>query len=727
MHNIMVVDDERSIRVTVKTFLELEGHRVEVAEDAESAMAILRRTPMDVVFTDIILPKESGVDLLRKIRDISPATQVIMMTGEPTLETASESLRLGAMDYLQKPVNRTEILKVARNAVHVKSLIDDKLRLEEENRHHMDHLKQLVEKRTRELAASEAALRRRADELSVLNRLARKVNETKTVSKAIQHGLQEIVHTLAPDFAVIFLCDGENLLLKGTYPESTQTGWQPQDTPQIGECFCGMAVQQATAIYSPDIHTDPRRTLLTCEQAGFRSFAALPLLSDSQPIGVLGIASSQPRDFQAQAGIIEALANEMSIGLKKNLLYEQVQQHADALKQSLLRIEEGEAERLHLQQHLQRAQKMEAIGTLASGIAHDFNNILGAVIGYTELALLDTAPEAPSRKKLDMVLTASDRAKDLIKQILAFSRQSDEELKPIRISHVIEEVLKFMRASLPATIEIHQSTFAEMDNILADPVQIQQVLMNLCTNALHAMREHGGRLDVNLSPAMVESRNPIPHPDLKFGKYAKVTVKDTGHGISPAAMEKIFEPYFTTKGKGVGTGLGLAVVHGIVRKHGGAITVRSEPGTGTEFDLYFPTIPAGKLPEIIAPEKLATGHEHILLVDDEQYLVDICRQMVEFLGYTVETRTSSMDALALFREQSDRFDLVITDLTMPGMTGDKLAAEILRIQPEIPIVLCSGYGEQLLEDKARAIGIKDFVRKPILLSRLARSIREALH
>ena len=726
MGTILVVDDERSIRFTAKAFLEMEGHSVETAEDATSALLLFERQQPDVVLTDIILPEVSGVELLRRIREKSTDVQVIMMTGEPTLETASESLRLGAVDYLQKPVGKDELLKSVRYALEVKRLKDEKLRLERENFNYMNHLEQLVEMRTHALAASEEVLRRRAEELSILNRLARSVNESVTVEDAIQCGLREIVNAATPDLAVFFLLAGEDLILTGRFPEAQETPWPIEDPHTVGCCLCGLAVREGRAIYSSDILTDPRCTLTECRKAGFRSFAALPLGSGSETIGVLGIASHEERDFHERAPFLEALANEMSIGLKKSLLYEQVHRHAMELKESLRRIEEGEAARRLLERNLRQSQKLEAIGTLASGIAHDFNNILGAVIGYGELALLNTPPESKPRRSIEMVLTAGGRAKELVNQILAFSRQSEEERKPVQIDNVLQEVLKFMRASLPATIEIRKSIESDIENILADPVEIQQVLMNLCTNALHAMREKGGVLEVRLTAAHLRPDSEELFPDLKPGPYVKVTVKDTGHGMSEAIMAKIFDPYFTTKEKGVGTGLGLAVVHGIVKKHGGAIRVQSEVGRGAVFDLYFPAVGKQAASEVGLPGEMPTGREHILLIDDEQVLVDMGKEMLEYLGYRVETRTSSVDALELFGADPHRFDLVVSDMTMPNMTGDKLAVELRKLRKDIPVVICTGYSERLFDESIRTIGISAFVMKPLLMAQLARAIREAL-
>ncbi|MCE5264518.1 MAG: response regulator [Deltaproteobacteria bacterium] len=308
----------------------------------------------------------------------------------------------------------------------------------------------------------------------------------------------------------------------------------------------------------------------------------------------------------------------------------------------------------------------------------------------------------------------------------AFSRQSEEERKPLQIANVLQEVLKFMRASLPATIEIRKKMDDEIAHVMADPVQIQQVLMNLCTNALHAMREKGGVLEVQLASVNLKPEFAALIPDLKPGPHVKVTVKDTGHGMDEKTMAKIFDPYFTTKKKGMGTGLGLAVVHGIVQKHGGAVRVQSVVGAGSTFDLYCPAIPEEASPETRVVEEMPTGNERILLIDDEQFLVDMGKEMLEYLGYRVEVRTSSVDALELFSADPFRFDLVMTDMTMPNMTGDKLAVEAIRIRPDIPVVICTGYSERLPEERVRNAGIRAIVMKPILMAKMARAVRDAL-
>lgn len=387
---------------------------------------------------------------------------------------------------------------------------------------------------------------------------------------------------------------------------------------------------------------------------------------------------------------------------------------------------EDVSERSQLESQLQQAQKMEAIGTLAGGIAHDFNNILAAILGYTELAILDLTGQSKAKKNLELSLKSAYRARDLISQILAFSRQGKTELKPVRIDPLINEALKMLRSTLPTTIEIRHLIQKDTGYIHADPTQIHQVLLNLCTNASYAMREEGGLLDIGLTSVEIDEDTAKLHSHLQPGPYLKLSVGDTGKGMDPEIVEKIFDPYFTTKQKGEGTGLGLAVVHGIVKSHGGVLSLGSEPGKGTVFNIFFPIVKTKTEPEISIEKPLKQGHERILFVDDEVIIADMGKKMLTKLGYTVDTETSSLRALELFGNQPDRYDLIMTDMTMPKMTGDKLAREILAIRPDIPIILCTGYSDRISEEKAREIGIRELAMKPMSMQVIADTIRKIL-
>lgn len=380
-----------------------------------------------------------------------------------------------------------------------------------------------------------------------------------------------------------------------------------------------------------------------------------------------------------------------------------------------------------LEAKLRQTQKMEAMGTLAGGIAHDFNNILTVILGYTDLVLSRCDEESDDYRQLMLVRTAGYRAKDLVQQILTFSRQGEAVKAPLSPAPIIKEVLKLLRSTLSSTIEIRQNVTSGQSIILADPTQIYQVLMNLCINASHAMEEEGGVLTVELRQKTLESTETVEHPTLQPGRYLEFRVSDTGHGIEPAVIGRIFEPFFTTKQEGKGTGMGLAVVHGVVMDHGGDITVHSQPGQGTTFCLLFPELDAVEGRDAVPDSApLARGEERILIVDDEKILAQMLGRVLESFGYEVVVITSSVEALKLFSATPDFFDLVITDQAMPMMKGTKLAGKMRRIRADIPIILCTGYSDDVTVDSALALGVQEVLMKPVINSELAKVIRRVL-
>ncbi len=383
-------------------------------------------------------------------------------------------------------------------------------------------------------------------------------------------------------------------------------------------------------------------------------------------------------------------------------------------------------EQKRLEFQLRQAQRMEAIGTLAGGIAHDFNNILFPIIGYTEM-LLDNATEgSKSRDYLEEIFKEAIRARDLIRQILTFSRQTVQELKPMRVQPVVKEALKLLRSSIPATIQFNWRIDDACGVIMGDPTQIHQVIMNLCTNAYHAMEETGGHLEVSLTEIELGLDDMPDGIDLKPGRHIQLTVADTGQGMPRNVLKRIFDPYFTTKEEGKGTGLGLAVVHGIIKEHCGDIRVSSESGKGSVFHVYLPLVEIKGKETEITPEPVQMGSERVLLVDDEETIVQMAKRMLEWLGYQVTSRTSSIEALEAFRAQPDKFDLVITDMTMPNMSGEILAGELKKIRSDIPVILCTGFSEKISKERTIALGIEGFLMKPTVMSDLAKTIREVL-
>jgi two-component system, cell cycle sensor histidine kinase and response regulator CckA len=388
---------------------------------------------------------------------------------------------------------------------------------------------------------------------------------------------------------------------------------------------------------------------------------------------------------------------------------------------------ESEKEKALLQAQLKQAQKMEAIGTLAGGIAHDFNNILTPISGYTELALRKIPEDSNARNNLEQVLTAVQRAKGLVQQILTFSRQEGQQRCALEIKSIIKEALKLLRASLPSTIEIRSYMNAE-GSVIADPTQIHQVMLNLCTNAHHAMRENGGTLEIRLDDVQLTLSESKLAPALKPGPYVCLTISDTGHGMTKDMLERIFEPYFTTKPEGEGTGMGLSVVHGIVKGHGGDITVESIPEKGSIFKVFFPRNQEKNQKK--EPSKCAAplprGSERILIVDDEKTVTDVMEQMLVELGYHVTSYNNSLAALEFFRLHPFSFHLVISDMTMPKMTGAKLIREIHHVRPDIPVIMATGNRKEINPEQAKAFGIRFFLLKPPSIEDLSRAVRDVL-
>lgn len=474
---------------------------------------------------------------------------------------------------------------------------------------------------------------------------------------------------------------------------------------------------------------------------GYASSAVFPMMVSGRTLGALTVYSKEIGSFSVdEMNLLAKLADDVTYGLIAIRLREDKARAEEALRKTYdeleLRVRERTSElqkayeslkteadeRRRLEDRLRQAQKMEAIGTLAGGIAHDFNNILGGVIGFTEMMLEDVPPHEPAHRQLKLVLKAGQRGRDLVKQILSFSRQTEQKAKAVAVKGVIEEALNLLRPALPSTIEIRKTIVSVHDTVVADPVQLHQVLMNLCTNAAHAMRGKGGLLEIGLTDASMSEEEAFSYPGMKPGPYLRISVSDTGCGMPPHVMEKIFDPFFTTKGPGEGTGLGLSVVHGIVKNHGGSVTVSSEPDKGTTFHVYLPKTETSAFVEVRVSGSLQGGQERILFIDDEEMLIEMNRQRLEKLGYHVVSSTSGPEALALFRKDPHDFDLVITDYTMPRMTGLDLAKAMIEIRPEIPIILCSGVNEQI----GTQYGIKAFIAKTAGKEELAELIRKVL-
>lgn len=442
------------------------------------------------------------------------------------------------------------------------------------------------------------------------------------------------------------------------------------------------------------------------------------------------ITIQKGRDIAIEKGALQRLQRELVTA--RNSLEERVRQRTRQLQEANVRLADEltmrkrlEQERAEIIWQLQQAQKMEAIGTLAGGIAHDFNNILAAILGFTELSLNEASENSVQRNNLKQVLHATHRARDLIRQILTFSRQSKPDPKPIQPKAVVQEALKLLRASLPAGIEIEHDIKSDA-LALADPTQLHQVVMNLCTNAAQAMLPEGGVLTVRLHDLRLLPTDLAVYPDLQAGMHIELTVKDRGHGMTDEILRRIFEPFFTTKELGKGTGMGLSVVHGIVKSCRGAIYVNTQPGVGTLFRVLLPIVEAVDFCEPKAALDIPCGDERILFIDDEPMQAELASQMLGRLGYKVAAITDCLEALERFAKAPDQFDLILSDMNMPKMNGRALTAKLRQIRPDVPIILCSGYSEILDKTKPADLHVQGYLTKPIAMREMAQAIRRVL-
>ena len=513
-----------------------------------------------------------------------------------------------------------------------------------------------------------------------------------------------------------------------------------------GQGPTGTCVRENRPAINDEFATNPA-TLPWREQArlhGFHASAAFPLRRRGKVVGAFTLYAHEPDAFDAeQVRLLEALSADVSYALdafeQEQLRVEaeaalrkahdeletRVKERTEELVQAYEQLVQETKGRERIEAQLRQAQKMEALGTLTGGIAHDFNNILAAIIGFTEVVRDHRTDGDRDRHHLDRVLEAGLRGRDLIRRMLAFSRKTEQEKKPLLLANLVTETVKFIRSSTPATISIRLDVTNGEGTVFADPVQVQQVVLNLCTNAVHAMREKGGTLDLEVSDETIDESEGTRR-GMKPGPYVKLAVRDTGAGISPAIMSKIFDPFFTTKKLGEGTGLGLSVVHGIVHQHDGYIFAESEAGLGSTFTVYIPMVEGEPASQEITDHPAPSGTERVLFVDDEELLAEMGRDMLEDLGYQVTVTTSSAEALELFRTDPGRFDLVITDVTMPEITGVELAREMLAVRADIPIIMCTGFSHLVDADAAKAAGVRAFTMKPLTKREIAMTVRAVL-
>ena len=550
------------------------------------------------------------------------------------------------------------------------------------------------------------------------------INSTLNLAEVLSHLMRHANRVTNSVSSSLMLLDQDTNELVFSVPTGPKSDKLVDIRLPSGEGIAGWVAETEQYALVPDVSEDERFFSGIDKLTGLKtkSILCVPLKAKSKLIGVLEVINKADGSVFAEedALLLSIFASQAAMAIENARLYGELKDRLE--------------EEVEMQKKLAETEKLSALGRLAAGLAHDFNNILGAIMGYAEMALFEIPKKNLARQSMEQILVASHRAKDLVNQILAFTRQSEQAHKPILLSAIIKEVSTLLRASIPSSIEIIQNIQTDASTMMADPTQIHQVLMNLCTNAHHSMRKKGGSLKISLSAVELDNHKAAQHTDLSPGAYLRLSVGDTGHGMDAKTLERAFEPYFTTKEKELGTGMGLAVVQGIVKSHRGAISIQSEPGKGTTIDILFPRIEKAvsvETKEAILAEAeeigdLPGGNERILFVDDEAPLADIGKHMLERLGYSVVAKTCPKEALETFTEKPGDFNLVITDMTMPHMNGDMFAGKIMQIRSDIPVILCTGYSDLINKEKALERDIKDFLMKPHSIKDLATTIRRVL-
>ncbi|MCP4748659.1 MAG: response regulator [Desulfobacteraceae bacterium] len=765
---ILYVDDDKENLTSFKAVLRRE-YNIHLANSAREALDILKRSQIQVLITDQRMPDMTGSELLGKASQMHPDLSCFMLTGFSDFDPLVEAINLGRLQgYFTKPMNITMIKNCIENCLSAYYL---KLKNEELNR---------------ALKLSEANLRSIFNQAAVGIAAIESNGRFLMVNKK----LCDMFSCRQEDLLEITLYDimsGDNFLPgSGQFKallENTVSSFQVEDRCR---CFndehiwCSLTLStvansgsetDSLIVIVEDITARKKAEKQAHEAQSFTEnliHTANALIVSLDKDGLIQLVNPAvekttgyshheligknwfdlvvPRETYswvwlqfcklATGGIPKQIENPIRSknGAERIISWSNSElKHDDAVVGTLsvgIDITErtvAEKEKDQLLNQLQQSQKMEAIGTLAGGIAHDFNNILSPIIGYAELIKSDTEPESENNLSARQILNAGLRARDLVNQILTFSRKRDQEKIPIKIQPIINEAVKLLRASFPSTVTIDHQIGDMCGPIMGDSTQIYQVIVNLCTNASQALQDQKGHIKLVVEETLLTDDDMAYFVDVTPGLFVRVSVTDDGPGIDPDIMERIFDPYFTTKQMKSGTGLGLSVVHGIVKGHSGTVKVYSELDEGTCFNVYFPRIVDDKSKLVISEGKhVPCGNESILLIDDEDSLVTVVQKILENLGYKVTSFTDSRSALAYFKLHPDVFDLIISDMTMPHLSGEQLAEAILAERPHKPIIICTGFSELVCPNKSAKTGIRRVVVKPIVKNEIAVIIREIL-
>ena len=665
LHKILIIEDEETIRNYISILLGTFGYETITAESAHKGLELAALSMPDVILMDIMMPGMDGIEACKRLKSEKALKNipVIMATAKTDDATMERAFKAGVFDYVAKPFNKLEVKTRIKAALNYKKL--DEIRRQKD----LD-LEKRVEERTLELADVNKKLQ---------TEIAKKVEREIRLSL-----LEKALETI--DLGVT-IADMEGTIIYSNPAEAKMHGYTVKEL-----------TNKNISVFAPASSRQPLTGKVLSEENS-KQRETINLKKDGSHFPVYLISNIVVDNQKKPVAVITACKD---ITLRRKL----------------------EEERKKLELQLLHSQKLETIGTLAGGIAHDFNNILTPILTFAEVAMLEVEDKSDLRHYLSIIYSAGERARDLISHILAFSRQAELEMQAIQPKYIVREALKLISRTLPATIEITRHIRSDI-TVMADPSQLHQVIMNLCTNAFHAMEKDGGLLTVSLKDMDIDIESSSRYPGLSLGKYVKLSVSDTGEGMTRKVMDKIFDPFFTTKATGKGTGMGLSVVHGIVKSHGGLVTVESEPGKGTIFTVYLPQTKEAK--EIKAKKLKKVWSGNVLIVDDDTVVAESIKMLLKIMGFTaITTTTDSIEALKLFKKHPDKFDLVITDMIMPLMTGDILSEKILEIRPDMPIIMCSGFSEHIDEGKAKKLGIKAFIMKPVLRNSLEDAIEKSL-
>ncbi len=679
MSRILAIDDIQDNLISISALLRMMISPCEVltADSGKKGIELAMTTRPDVILLDIHMPEMDGFEVCRVLKS-QPKTATIPVVILTAVKTDSQhrvrALELGADAFLTKPINESELAAQVKAMLRIKAA-EDLLRDENER------LEELVQQRVNDLMIANEQLLLEMDERETAQKTLAE-SETRFKTMIEKSPLPMVITDSNQD--ILFFNDKSIELFGYTIEDiSTAEAWwltaYPDETYREKVIQSWESAVQRAKETGKDIATQVWEITTKSQNKRTCEFNMVPM-------GDVSLI------------VMNDITDRIAV----------------------------ETQRMQLEKQLQQAQKMEAIGALAGGIAHDFNNILHPLIGFTEILQEDLPDNSPLNDSVDEILNASFRARDLVKQILSFSRQMDQEVRPIKIQPIVKEAVRLSNSIIPSTISIDFDIDKACRPILADPTQIHQLLMNLITNAYHAMENTGGKLNIFLK----EVSFSFPDPDeshLAPGDYINLIIKDTGVGMSQKVLSRIFDPYFTTKGITKGTGLGLSVVHGIVKNYKGDIRVKSSPGVGTEFSIYFPVVLKKDKEETVPiKQTLPKGHGRILLVDDEPHIIKIEEQMLTRLGYEVISMRNPQEAYEQFSARPDHFDLLMTDMTMPGLTGDLLAMKLINIRPDLPVIICTGFSDQIDQASAQRIGIASLLMKPILKSDMAHAVNQAL-